>query len=355
MLKNRRSRLEPFFEDNRLDAILFTSLANIRYLCGFSGSDGALLLTRDESLFLCDSRYTTQAADEVCGAEVREFSAKFEAICSLIAEKGVRRFGIEATHMLVSDFRLLSEKLDGCELVGIGAALDSIRSRKDRAEIEALGRVAALASDSLAAVLSLLAPGVRESEFALELEIEMRRRGADSRAFDFIVASGERGAMPHGRASEKVLQAGDLVTIDFGSVKDGYHSDETVTVAVGRPSDRGREIHEIVRQAHDLAIAAVRPGIGCRAIDAVARDFIRDNGYGSYFGHGLGHGVGLEIHEKPVVSPRSDTVVEEGMVFTIEPGIYIPGFGGVRIEDTVAVTAEGCVLLTQAPKNLLEL
>jgi Xaa-Pro aminopeptidase len=187
----------------------------------------------------------------------------------------------------------------------------------------------------------------------LELEIEMRRRGADAKAFDFIVASGDRGAMPHGRASDKLLRAGELVTIDFGAVKDGYHSDETVTVAVGRPSDRGREIHNIVRQAHDRAIAAVRPGISCRELDAVARDFIREQGYGSYFGHGLGHGVGLEIHEKPVVSPRSEAVVAEGMVFTIEPGIYVPGFGGVRIEDTVAVTANGCVTLTQAPKNLI--
>jgi Xaa-Pro aminopeptidase len=143
------------------------------------------------------------------------------------------------------------------------------------------------------------------------------------------------------------------VTIDFGAVKDGYYSDETVTVAVGRPSDRGREIHAVVRQAHDRAIAAVRPGISCRDLDAVARDYIREQGYDAYFGHGLGHGVGLEIHEKPLVSPRSEAVVEEGMVFTIEPGIYIPGFGGVRIEDTVAVTADGCVILTQAPKDLI--
>lgn len=354
MLKNRRSRLEPFFEDNGLDAILFTNLANIRYLCGFSGSDGVLLLSREGAWFLCDSRYTTQAAEEVCGAEIREFSAKYEAVCGLITDNNIRRFGIEATHMLVSDFRQLSERLAGCELVGIGAALDSIRSCKDRDEIESLARVASLASASLVAVLSSLAPGVKESDIALELEIEMRRRGADARAFDFIVASGERGAMPHGRASDKVLRSGELVTIDFGAVKDGYHSDETVTVAVGRPSDRGREIHDIVRQAHDRAIAAVRPGISCRDLDAVAREFIRDHGYDSYFGHGLGHGVGLEIHEKPVVSPRSDAVVEEGMVFTIEPGIYVPGFGGVRIEDTVAVTADGCVILTQASKDLLQ-
>jgi len=355
MLKNRRSRLKPFFDDHGLDAILITNLANIRYLCGFSGSEGALLLARDEAWFLCDSRYTTQAADEVRGAEIREFSAKFEAVCSLLTEKKIRRFGIEATHMMVSDFRQLSERLDGCELVGIGATLDSIRSCKDQDEIEILGRVASLASASLEAVLTSLVPGIRETDFALELEIEMRRRGAEARAFDFIVASGERGAMPHGRASDKVLRTGELVTIDFGAVKDGYHSDETVTVAVGRPSDRGREIHDIVRQAHDRAIAAVRPGISCRDLDAVARDYIREQGYDPYFGHGLGHGVGLEIHEKPVISPRSEVIIEEGMVFTIEPGIYVPGFGGVRIEDTVAVTADGCVILTKAPKNLIVL
>jgi Xaa-Pro aminopeptidase len=257
--------------------------------------------------------------------------------------------------MLVSDFRQLSERLDGCELVGLGASLDAIRSCKDQIEIETLGCVARLASASLQAVLSSLAPGIKESDLALELEIEMRRQGADARAFDFIVASGERGAMPHGRASDRVLRPGELVTIDFGAVIDGYHSDETVTVALGRPSDRACEIHAIVKEAHDRAIAAVRPGISCRDLDAVARDYINENGYETCFGHGLGHGVGLEIHEKPVVSPRSATVVEEGMVFTIEPGIYIPGFGGVRIEDTVAVTADGCMLLTKAPKELIQL
>jgi len=354
MLKSRRSRLGQFFEDNALDAILFTSLENIRYLCGFSGSDGALLLTRDRAWFLCDSRYVTQAAAEVCDAEICEFSAKYEALCGLITEKGIKRFGFEASHMLVSDFRQLSERLIGCELVGIGASLDAIRSCKDSVEIELLDRVASLASASLQSVLtSFFKPGISENDLALELEIEMRRRGADGRAFDFIVASGARGAMPHGRASDKLLCPGDLVTIDFGAVKDGYHSDETVTVAVGRPSDRGCEIHEVVRQAHDLAIAAVRPGMMCRDLDAVARDYIRDRGYGDFFGHGLGHGVGLNIHEKPVISPRSESIVEEGMVFTIEPGIYIPGFGGVRIEDTVVVTADGCRLLTLAPKELL--
>lgn len=355
MLKNRRSRLKPFFEDNALDALLFTNLVNIRYLCGFSGSEGALLLTRDQAWFLCDSRYTTQAAKEVCGAEIMEFSAKYEAVCSLITEKKLHRIGFESTHTVVADFRQLTERLAGCELVGIGASLDTIRSCKEQTEIELLSGVAALASVSLQAVLSALRPGVTESAFSLELEIEMRRRGADARAFDFIVASGVRGAMPHGRASDKILCQGDMVTIDFGAVKDGYYSDETVTVSLGRTSDRGREIHAIVKEAHDRAIAAVRPGMRCRDLDEVARGYIREQGYEDCFGHGLGHGVGLEIHEKPVVSPRSEILLEEGMVFTIEPGIYIPDFGGVRIEDTVVVSSDGCVVLTQAPKELIEL
>ena len=355
MLKNRRSRLKPFFKDHALDALLFTNLTNVRYLSGFSGSEGALLVTPEDAWFLCDSRYITQAADEVHDANIREFAAKYDEICKLISENSFQRIGFESTHMVVSDFKQLSERLGGCALVGIGASLDAIRSCKDETEIKLLGDVATLASEALQVALASLAPGMCESDFSLLLEIEMRKRGADSRAFDFIVASGERGAMPHGRASEKIICSDDLITIDFGAVKDGYHSDETVTVALGRPSDRAREIHAVVKEAHDRAIAAVRPGMSCRDLDDIARGYIRDMGFGEYFGHGLGHGVGLEIHEKPVVSPRSETVLEEGMVFTIEPGIYIPGFGGVRIEDTVVVTAEGCSILTRAPKDLIEL
>ncbi|MDD2500835.1 MAG: M24 family metallopeptidase, partial [Geobacter sp.] len=208
------------------------------------------------------------------------------------------------------------------------------------------------ASAAFEAVLPQLQPGIREDEFALQLEFEMRRRGADGRGFDFIVASGVRGAMPHGRASDKPILAGELVTVDFGAIKDGYHSDETVTLAVGSVNTRQQQIYQTVLDAHDRAIAAVKPGITCRELDTLARDYIKAQGFGQYFGHGLGHGIGLDVHEKPVISPRSDAVVEEGMVFTIEPGIYIPGFGGVRIEDTVAVTADGCRLLTKVSKQL---
>jgi len=201
-------------------------------------------------------------------------------------------------------------------------------------------------------VLKRIKPGISEADIALDLEFEMRRLGADGRAFEFIVASGVRGAMPHARASSRVIETGELITIDFGALKDGYHSDETVTISCGEPGERAREIHEIVREAHDLAVAAVAPGISCKALDAIARNHITEKGYGDYFGHGLGHGVGLDIHEKPTLSPRSEAVLEEGMVITVEPGIYVPGFGGVRIEDTLLVTADGYEILTSADKLL---
>lgn len=353
MLKNRRSRLARFFEDQTLDCVLISSLQNIRYLCGFTGSEGALLLTRDRGWFLCDSRYTTQAAAQVGEAEIVEFKSKQDTIVALVGGQGFSRIGFEAAHTTMATYTALSAALGGRELVPLGAELDDIRSCKDNDELQRLSDVAALSSAALMAIRPLLRPGVKEVEVALELELEMRRLGADGRAFDFIVASGARGSMPHGVASDKTLQPGELVTIDFGAVKDGYYSDETVTVAIGEPGEKQKSIHAIVKAAHDMAVAAVRPGIACRELDAVAREYIRESGYGDYFGHGLGHGVGLEIHEKPVLSPRGDAVAVEGMVFTIEPGIYIPGFGGVRIEDTVAVTADGCRVLTRAPKDLL--
>jgi Xaa-Pro aminopeptidase len=356
MLKNRRSRLKLFFEKNELNAILFTDLRNVRYLCGFSGSEGALLVADGQAWFLCDSRYTSQATAEVHGVEVRECGAvRTEMIAELADQYGLHRVGFEASHMTVSAYKRLAEKLGGVELVELGSNLDEIRACKDAREIEQLASIATLSSQALSSVLPEIRPGAREIDVAVALEMEMRRRGADGRAFDFIVASGERGAMPHGRASEKQIQAGELVTIDFGAVKDGYHSDETVTVACGAPSLRAREIHAIVREAHDRAVSAVKPGMSCKDLDEVARSFIRDKGYGDFFGHGLGHGVGLEIHESPTLSPRSTAVLEAGMIITIEPGIYIPGFGGVRIEDTVAVSRTGCTVLTSADKQLLEL
>lgn len=353
MLKDRRSRLTPLFDREQLDGLMVEHLPNLRYLTGFSGSTGSLLLTREQGWFICDSRYTLQARQEVAGLEIVEHGQRHEAIAQLQREQRWQRIGFEATHTVVSVQQELARQLSGTVLVPLGAELDEVRDRKDRFELQALSEVASLASQAFEAVLPLIRPGLTEIELALELEYAMRRRGAEGRSFDFIVASGERGALPHGRASNKQLQAGELVTIDFGAVLNGYHSDETVTIGIGQLDQRQQQIYDIVLAAHDRAIASVRPGVSCKELDAVARDYIREQGFGDFFGHGLGHGVGLEIHEKPTLSPRSEATLDEGMVVTVEPGIYIPGWGGVRIEDTVAVTGNGCKVLTQVPKKLM--
>lgn len=353
MLKDRRSRLKQFFETTKADAILITNLKNIRYFCGFSGSEGILLLTPDKGWFLCDSRYTTQAETEVQGVEIKVFSVRYEAVAAVIAENNLARVACEGEDFAVADYIQLSKKITPSALVVLEEPLAIVRSWKNTSEIEQLRSTALLSSNALAATLPLLNQGITEKEFARELEFEMRRNGADAVAFDFIVASGVRGAMPHGVASDKRIENNELVTIDFGALKNGYHSDETVTVAIGTPDNKLLNVYRIVKDAHDKAIDAVKPGITSCELDSIAREYICNYGYGDFFGHGLGHGVGLDIHEKPTISQRSSAVIEEGMVFTIEPGIYIPGLGGVRIEDTVLVTANGSETLTKADKKLI--
>ncbi|MDY0300397.1 MAG: Xaa-Pro peptidase family protein [Trichlorobacter sp.] len=354
MLKNRIALLQPFFAEYNLDLLLVEHPVNLRYLTGFSGSEASLLLSvTGNGWFICDSRYSLQAAQETSGLTIVEKSQRHEAVAEIISNENAGRTGFESTRTTVANFEALSGKITGCQLVAVGAELERIRDIKDALELQKLSEVAALASRAFETVLPMLKPGITEADFALQLEFEMRRSGANACGFDIIVASGERGAMPHGRASGKQIKSGELVTVDFGAVLDGYHSDETVTVAVGEISEQQKQIHDIVKAAHDLAILAVKPGILCRELDAIARDYIKSKGYGDFFGHGLGHGVGLDIHEKPVISPRSEAMIEEGMVFTIEPGIYLPDRMGVRIEDTVAVTKDGCKILTKVDKELI--
>ncbi len=353
MLINRVAVARDYLDKFGVEALLFINICNIRYLTGFTGSDGALIVFQDEGCFLTDSRYSTQASIEVPDFRNVIYQEKGSAITSAIKEKGAKRVGFEAENMTVAFCKTLSDLMPDVEMVPIGRELDNLRIIKDESEIQLLDRTAGIASDSLLGILETLKPDICERDFALDLEFAMKRAGADDKAFDFIVASGERGALPHGKASGKKINSSELVTIDFGAVRQGYCSDETVTVAIGTPDKKQRDIYQIVKDAHDFALESVKPGITCKELDAKARDHIENKGYGKYFGHGLGHGVGLEIHEKPVISFRSDGLVEEGMVFTIEPGIYLPGWGGVRIEDTVCVTAEGCRVLTRIPKDLM--
>jgi Xaa-Pro aminopeptidase len=353
MENNRISAARGCLERAGADLLLVSNLSNIRYLTGFTGSEALLVLSREDGWFLTDSRYTSQANAEVTGAQVVEFSNRMDSLVSVIEEAGAAKVAFEAGFTSVAVFRELSGRLSGVEFVSADAGLAAIRTVKDKGELEILEKVAGFASQALLEIVSGIKPGVLESEVAWALEVAMRNRGAEGKSFDFIVASGLRGALPHGKASDKKIAAGELVTIDYGALYLGYCSDETVTVCLGEPDSRQSEVYETVRVAQEIAIDAVRPGISFRDLDAKARDYIAAKGFGQYFGHGLGHGIGLDIHEHPTVSPRSTALVEEGMVFTIEPGIYIPGFGGVRIEDSVVVERDGCRRITQVPKALM--
>jgi Xaa-Pro aminopeptidase len=353
MPEARQSAAIRTIEPLDADALLVLGLVNIRYLSGFTGSDGALILTADDRYLLCDSRYTLQAGSEVSLCAVSEYKTKLEGITSHLSEKGFRRVAFDAEKVPVAFFNSLTAALPGVEFIPLSDQLDQLRSVKSPEEIDLIAFSAGLASSAFEELLHLIKPGVSERELALKLEILMKNKGAEEKAFDFIVASGDRGALPHGKPTDRLLSAGEMVTIDFGACCNGYYSDETVTVAIGEPETRLIEIYNAVQKAHDLALSAVRPGIECKTLDEIARSHINSCGFGEFFGHGLGHGVGLEIHEKPTISSRSSQTVEAGMIFTIEPGIYIPGLGGVRIEDLVEVTLDGCRVLSKIGKELI--
>lgn len=355
MLENRISAARGCLKRTGADLLIVSNLSNIRYLCGFTGSEGLLILSQNQGWFLTDSRYTSQAGEEVSGATVVEFANRLDSLAQVVLEEKAGKVAFEGGYTSYSSYREMGKKIPGVRFQAVDKELSDLRSVKDKDEGALLEKVARLASAALMETLAEVRPGARESDLAWSLECAMRKGGGEGKSFDFIVASGERGALPHGKASDKLLKKGELVTFDFGALYQGYCSDETVTVALGEPDPKGREIYEVVRCAQQLAIDAVRPGLPFKELDAVARDYIEAKGYGKYFGHGLGHGIGLDIHEPPTVSFRSAATIEEGMVFTIEPGIYLPGFGGVRIEDSVVVEGGGCRRITTVPKELMVL
>jgi len=348
---HRRQKVADLLAELDLDALVFCKAENIRYLCNFTGSDGALIAFSDQQVFLTDSRYTTQAHAEVSADSICEYTVKVDGIIEQIRAHGAGRIGFEAE----LPYRIVKELRDkgdpSWQWLDCHEELHGLRMHKSPEEIHWIDAAASLHLAALAEVEPLIRPGRRELDVSMALEFALRRLGAEEKAFDIIVASGVRGAMPHGIASDKILGEGELVTIDFGCRLKGYHSDETVTLSMGDVPDELKTIYDAVLEAHDLALSAVAPGVALVELDRIAREHIKACGYGNYFGHGLGHGVGLEIHEAPTLSPRSKTIAEAGMVFTIEPGIYVPGLGGVRIEDMVLVTAEGRQTLTKIPKT----
>ena len=352
MIRQHKQFLQNILTSEKLDTILIFGLPNIRYLCGFTGTDGVLIIKNNESIFLTDSRYFSQSEKQVNANRLYCYNNKLKAIADELSSCESKRVGFDAGAISVSLYEELTAiASDSLEWRSLNAQLQSLRGVKVEEELNFLKSAANINYQAFQQTLPLIKLGVTEREIALELESSLKHLGGEANAFDFIVASGIRGALPHGVASGKKLCAGELLTIDFGTRINGYHSDETVTLAIGDVDRKLRQIFDIVLEAHDLALGAIQPGMSICDLDAVARDYISTQGYKEYFGHGLGHGVGLEIHEYPAVTSRSDEYLVEGMVITIEPGIYIPGTGGVRIEDTVVVTADGFEALTSIPKQ----
>ena len=349
----RIDALRQIMRDQKLDGVIFSKPENRYYLSGFRGSTGTVLITADQQYFLTDFRYIAQAKDQCPDYAVLQISPA-DPIYGHINRLVTGRLGFEDDFMTVENYGLYRSKLEA-EMVPMKRLIETLRLYKDETEIELMAKAQQIADEAFEHILTYIKPGVREIDVANELIRVMKEKGATGESFEIIVASGVRGALPHGVASEKSIEAGELVTLDFGCVYHGYCSDMTRTVAVGPVSEKHRHIYETVRKAQETALAAVRPGITGQELDKIARDIITEAGFGEHFGHGLGHGVGLEVHEGPSISKAGTTPIEPGMVITDEPGIYLDGFGGVRIEDIILVTEDGKRVLSSSPKELIEL
>jgi len=340
--------------ERRLQALLVTELAHVRYLTGFSGSSGLCVVTPTEQYFITDRRYTTQAPQEIDHCIIIIAKQKF---FPLLAEKKIipirARVGFESHCVSVEDMESLSKLLPGRRFVPASDILESVTAVKEEREIETIRTAARISDRVFQKILSLVKPGMRECDIAAEISYYHRKYGAEGDAFDPVVASGERSALPHARGSEKKIQNGDMLMLDFGCRYQGYHSDITRTIAVGKPSAKMKKIYHIVLDAQKKALDAVRSGVPARSVDTAARKYIRHQGYGRYFIHSLGHGLGIHVHDPLRISALSTAILSAGNVITVEPGIYIPGWGGIRIEDDVAVNTYGCDVLSTSLKELI--
>jgi Xaa-Pro aminopeptidase len=352
MRPERRERAWRGLKKEGVGAALISTPENIRYLSGFTGGEALLLVTKGDDYLFVDSRYTTQAHDECKRLTVIETKDKIAGVAQRAEKLGARRLGFEPQHLSFSQHDQL-KKTCGAVLVPLSNRCEEMRSTKDPVEIKLIKESATIASKSFLEMVRGIKVGDRERDLALQLENRIRKNGAESIPFPFIVASGTRGALPHGVATSKKIRRGELVTIDFGAVYRGYCSDETCTIVVGRPTARQNRVYQVVKEAHDKAIRRTKPGTKTSAIDSIARGVIEREGLGKYFIHGTGHGVGLSVHEEPRITQQQKYIVEEGMVFTIEPGVYVPHWGGVRIEDLVVVTRQGGEPLSCVPKELM--
>ena len=358
-LRRRQQKLREHLSTTRFDALLVSHLPNIRYLCGFTGSAGLLLVEAKASTFFSDVRYDTQAHEEVKSAKVViTRKGPLEALGEFLAKrrKRARRqiIGLESDHFTLAEKKRLTQTRSASVLFkDAPPVVERFRMIKDDDEIARIRNAVLLGAKIYDRALEVLRPGVKEVEVAAEMELAARRGGAEAMSFDTIIASGPRSALPHGRASSQPISRDSFVVCDFGVILSSYCSDQTRTVWVGTASDEARQAYEAVCEAQQAAIEAVRAGVKAGEVDAAARTSLREAGFGRYFTHSTGHGVGLEIHEGPRIGDGQREILQQGMVITIEPGVYFPGKWGVRIEDIVVVTAGGCEVLTPTKKDFL--
>ncbi len=347
---NRIEKLQQYLAESQLDGILLTSMANRRYISGFTGDTGTGLVTPTQAVLLVDGRYTTEAKHTAPDFEVITYK---DAPYETLKGYGFKKLAIEENYLTLSVFNKLKEAIPETEFCYADKTLSDMRIVKEQYELDAIGAAAAIADKAFAHIIERIKPGMTEKQLTADIEHFMLCNGADDVAFDTILVAGENTALPHGRPGNRPIGHGDFVTMDFGCMINGYRSDMTRTVVIGSATDEQRRCYNAVLAAQQAALSALRDGVECKAVDDAARKPLEEAGLVKNFVHGLGHGVGLEIHENPYMSQRSKESLKENMVVTVEPGIYIEGFGGVRIEDMVYITQNGHVNFVKSTKDLM--
>ncbi len=358
-MQQRLNHMMAQLTRHEVDAMLVTNLSNVRYLSGFTGSNATLYLSKTKQILITDFRYIEQATAQSPAFEIidQKGLGSIKTALKCAQEEGITKLGFEAAHTSYTTYMALTQS--DFTLVPLTGVVEKLREVKTEDELEKLRKAEAIGDIAFSHIVPFIEEnyqnGLTEADIALELERVMRQQGASGVSFSSIVAAGAKSSLPHATPGNETLHVGDFVVMDFGCVYEGYCSDMTRTIVIGAPTAKHREIYEIVLQAQKAALEAIRPGVKGKAIDAIARDIITKAGYGDYFGHGLGHSVGLDIHENPRFSSAEEQMITEGMVITVEPGIYLPGFGGVRIEDMVVVTSDGYENFTHSPKGLISI
>lgn len=350
---NRIDKIKDILNELGLDAIYITHIPNIRYISGFSGSSAYLIITKNKNYFFTDFRYDSQCREQVKGFDITVNFSPPVKIKELVDAEGFKNIGFESTHLTVHQLAQLKESFPDAEFTGLADRIEKMTMVKEAGEIDKIKKACGITNKVFEKLLGIIKPGMKEKDVSAEISYWHKLYGADKDSFDPIVASGWRGALPHGAASDKVIEAGEMVTLDFGCYYDGFASDLTRTISVGNPGDEMKKIYDTVLLAQTAAIDAAKEGVTTKELDSIARNIINNAGYEGKFGHGLGHGLGIEVHEMPSVSQRMDISIPANVVVTIEPGIYIEGLGGVRIEDDIMITSGGCEVFNKSPKELI--